>query len=361
MLWDFELTGRQELMQLLALDPLLYEKAITDGHDRERIIRTFCDPPAECRPQLSETLALIQAMGRQEYSGLLCDNIAGRPFAPVNLCRATPADLAVLLWLNDRPVIVKLDARLHRDDADKIVCRAADNPFFWPFAGGESDYFRGYVDGALTRHKRNVTTGMSVFLRDGLHCFLLRRKENMPSAEKTGRRSFIGCDLLAFDPVRQVLHLIVEQNCPWKKLCYPIAFGDIFFGDINHFPLRRRYRLDRAATCEDCVPGGHPQIKSITLVAFAIVEYDGNGTEIVITARKNAGQILRMKFWPLGRNAVLKRLQFRVVFQDGAAKSYMVFPNRAAGNHPYDNYTLVFEEFMAMIGVLEVPDAAGGF
>ena len=67
MITDFELTGRQELMQLLALDPLLYEKAITDGHDRERIIRTLCDLPAGCRQELSEALALIQAIIRMSH------------------------------------------------------------------------------------------------------------------------------------------------------------------------------------------------------------------------------------------------------------------------------------------------------
>ena len=358
MITDFELTGRQELMQLLALDPLLYEKAITDGHDRERIIRTLCDLPAGCRQELSEALALIQAMGRKEYFDLLRDNVSGSSFAPENLCPATPADLAALLWLYDRQVIVKLDARLHRDDADKIECRAGSNPFFWPFTGEESDYFRGYIDGLLTHHRQSATTGVTVFRRDGLHCFLLRRQENMPSSTSP-TRTFIGCDLLTFDPVQLVLRVYIERNCIWKRLGFPAAFGEIFFGDINHFSLQRRYRLERAVSCEDCAPGGHPQIKSVTLTAFSIVEYDGNGTEVVITARKNAIPILRLKFWPLGRNAVLKKMQFRVVFHDGMAKTYSIFVDRTAGNCPYDSYMLYFEEYMAMLGVLEVSNVAG--
>lgn len=223
-----------------------------DGIDLVKLSGVLMNPDENMPPQLVDALYLINEMATDEGMDALLDAVhrAGRSLKAD--ASATPADIAVEVWL-------KWPDLLDRKHAENLITRPRSFEYFVGRAGAPQEVppddftkrlsLQGQLDDWFDANRRGRGCRVLRFDRDGRLWFLVRH--GMPvkreGSMKDGKPDSVFYrpekhDVVVYDTGRDELG--INASGKKEKRLYCQAFGAHLFGEPDYFPGDKKYTLD---------------------------------------------------------------------------------------------------------------------
>ncbi|MFQ5735065.1 MAG: hypothetical protein ACE5KM_24290 [Planctomycetaceae bacterium] len=293
-----------------------FERSFTP--DYERLAALFAAADDGIPHELAEGLFLIDGLATAEGMDKLLQAFPDLQPAWYDF---TPADVAVVAWLQDRDAVERVFAEM------QVRCRSRS---FLSFPAGErplpvwqrTDAVIAAVEREIDHEFRSRGRGDGTRViptgRDGETWFLVRHGEPLrrEGCIQDGESASVffrpeRYDAVVLDAARGELR--VSATSRWQKELYRRVFGRRLFGSEEFFPGSDKYTLDplidegeAALSCPD-VPG----LVSVTLVRLEYAEPSQHGTG---TAKwgDDLFAAMREEAWSVPAGARLTQARFQV-------------------------------------------------
>jgi hypothetical protein len=297
---------------------------IEDGEiDLVMLSGVLMNPDENMPPRLVDALYLINEMATDEGMDALVEAAQQSGRTLVAGASATPADVAVEVWL-------KWPDLLDRKHAENLITRPRSFEYFLGRADAPrkvppDDFTRRaalekQLDDWFDGNRRGRGCRVLRFDRDAKVWFLVRH--GMPvkreGSMKDGKPDSVFYrpekhDVVVYDTERDELGINASGRKEKKLYCQ--AFGDHLFGNVDHFPGENKYTLDplkedgaNALVCSD-VDG----LEDVTLVELWFF-YGGGYDDVEIRKASDVFAAMAARGRSISRMARLPRAVFSVKF-----------------------------------------------
>lgn len=238
--------------------------------DYEQLALHLANPASGADTEMFDALCMIDEMAVERHFDLLQEVIEGKYYAAMPGDNASPADLALSIWLNEPWVLESLHARHNkcipksfvyfRGCTDCVIARPCPQ---------QLNKLTRFLNEIFQRKRRGRSAKVTMFEESGEYQFIIRKGEVFARDGAICPDGHTECvyyrperfDLAALRPKISELRLAVCHKAPWLIKAYRTLFGYVFYDDREHFSDTAIFSLSplredgmAALACRD-IPG----------------------------------------------------------------------------------------------------------
>lgn len=330
-----------------------------DGLDYEGLAKVFMEPDTDTPDELAEALYMIHEMATPEGMEDLLTEAEHRGITLDGSPDATPADVAVRVWLRDRDL-------LERKHAEQYLTRprsfeyyqtgVSPIPAFRPPARERLAVLERDLDDWFEAKKRGRGCRVFVFPKADGVWFLVRHGEpyKREGSLEGGQSSHVFYrpekhDVLVYDPA--IGELRINARTKGEKQLYREKLGLHLFGDEEFFPNEGKYTLEplRGDGAESLVC---LDVEGIDWVKLKEIRFYWGGSEHEVEIRKAADVFAAFaaRERPLPSKPRIIGASFQVKFTDSKTPRVVTIRPSNIAQYTRDDDSVIVEDWLAKRG-----------
>ncbi|ABK44584.1 conserved hypothetical protein [Magnetococcus marinus MC-1] len=336
--------------------------------DYESLARALMSLGEDAPMELMDSLHLIDEMATTSNMDRLLLAIQKKRL-PIEISpKATPADVAVQVFLEDRELIEEQHAVGFVNRARSFYAYCGSEKWQGPFAIPSEGVLRALerdLDDWFDTKKRGRGCRVMMFDRGNRVDFVVRHGKvyKRDSAVKRGESTSVfyrpGChDLLVYDPIHN--ELSVRAETPQERAKYAELLGQHLFDNPDHFCVSEKYSLtpllegDRSVlTCSDM--DGLDWVK----LCHVTFQEPGEMEDVEEKRGKDLFESFARKGYEFPEGSHLLTAKFEVMFENSRKPRALTISNTHKASFTRDSDSTILEEWMHRRGFMRRAEEEG--
>lgn len=330
--------------------------------DHDALVLVFMSPDSSTPAGLINALFLVDEMATPEGMDSLTQNAALEKMAVQLDDQTTPADFAVMIWLQEPSIVERAHAEhfLRRPRTFAYFCADARQTERLTAPDTQTTHrLEAMLGGVFEEHNRSAACRVFVFDEEDEINFMVRhgepfkREEALQSGTEPAGISYrpLKYDVLVYNHDRGELRVNSTSN--WEQRTYLHAFGEVLFGNAGYFPPAAKYSLTPLSSAgEDSIACN--DVEGMEYVRLREIQLDLGGPhrEVVVHRATDLFASFKSKGHAIPSGQRLVKATFQIKFDDATRpRAVTITPPNVAQYRRDDDATRI-ESFFAHRGFI---------